>query len=75
VCDRVTFDIYILKSLSVISFFSISLLIYWVGLQKDEADKDNLIKVSHKLMQVGASVLSHHQVDADARQLVVITGA
>jgi hypothetical protein len=66
---------YILKSPSVISFFSISLLIYWVGLRKVEADKDNLIKVSHKMKQVGATVLSHHQVVVDARQLVVITGA
>jgi hypothetical protein len=40
--NRITFDKYTLKSPSVITFYSISLLIYWAGLQKLAADKEKL---------------------------------
>jgi hypothetical protein len=51
------------------------LLIYLVGLQNDEADKEKLIDGSRKLKKVAASVYSRHQVDVYARQLVVIMGS
>jgi hypothetical protein len=38
-----------LKSPSVITFYSISLLIYWAGLQKVAIDKEKLLKGAHKL--------------------------
>jgi hypothetical protein len=68
--NRVTFDHYILKSPSVISFFSISLLLYWAGLLKDLPDKDRLIEGAQKMKLVAAEVYSH-QVAADSLQLVV----
>jgi hypothetical protein len=42
--NKVTFDKFVLKSLSVISFFSVSLLMYCVGLQKDARDKGKLME-------------------------------
>jgi hypothetical protein len=68
--NRVTFDLYILKSPSVISFFSISLLLYWAGILKDLPDKDRLIEGAQKMKLVAAEVYSH-QVAADSLQLVV----
>jgi hypothetical protein len=70
--NRVTFDKYTLKSPSVISFFSISLLVYQEGLQKDATDKSKLLKGAHKMKQVVAAVYSNRQAEQDLRQLVII---
>jgi hypothetical protein len=67
VCNIVTFDKYIMKLPSVISFYSMYLLIYLIGLQKDEANKDKLIEWSHKLKQAATNIFSHYRVDVDAR--------
>jgi hypothetical protein len=60
-----------LKSPSVITFYSISLLIYWAGLQKDAADKERLIEGANRLKQVATSVYSR-QVE-DSHQLAIVT--
>jgi hypothetical protein len=69
--NRVTFDMFHLKSPSVITFYSISLLIYWEGLQKDVADKERLIEGANRLKQVATLVYSR-QVE-DSRQLAIVT--
>jgi hypothetical protein len=60
-----------LKSPSVISFYSISLLIYWAGLQKDVADKEKLIEGANKLKQVAALVYARQ--DDGSHQLAIVT--
>jgi hypothetical protein len=69
--NRITFDKFHLKSPSVITFYSISLLIYWAGLQKDAADKERLIEGANMLKQVATSVYSR-QVE-DSHQLAIVT--
>jgi hypothetical protein len=74
--NRITFDKYILKSPSVIIFYSISLLLYWAGLQKLLSDKEKLTEGAQKLKQVAAYVYSRQAkvpTDTEARQLAVIT--
>jgi hypothetical protein len=56
--NRVTFDKYNLKSSSVITFYSISLLIYWAGLQKVATDKEKLIEGPEAEAGGGCCVLS-----------------
>jgi glucose dehydrogenase len=69
--NRVTFDKFQLKSPGVITFYSISLLIYWVGLQKDATDKERLIEGANRLKQVATLVYSR-QVE-DSHQLAIVT--
>jgi hypothetical protein len=58
--NRVTFDKYNFKSPSIITFYSISLLIYWASLQKIATDKEKLLEGAQKLKQVVVVVYSRH---------------
>jgi hypothetical protein len=70
--NRVTFDKFHLKSPSVISFSSISLLIYWAGLQNDVVDKEKLLKGAHKLKKVAAMVYARPKHNDGSRQLAIM---
>jgi hypothetical protein len=71
--NRVTFDKIHLKSPSVITFYAISLLIYWAGLQKVPTDKGKLLEGAHKLKQVAAMVYSRQDKNGgDSHQLAIV---
>jgi hypothetical protein len=69
--NRITFDKFHLKSPSVISFYFISLLIYWAGLQKDVSDKEKLLEGAHKLKQAAAMVYARQEHNDDSRELAI----
>jgi hypothetical protein len=71
---KITFGKYTLKSPSLITFYSISLLIYWAGLQKLAADKEKMSEGAHKVKQVATSVYSRQAQTtiADSHQLAMV---
>jgi hypothetical protein len=54
------------------SFYSISLLIYWAGLQKDASDKKKLLEGAHKLKQAAAMVYARQEHNDDSCELAIV---
>jgi hypothetical protein len=62
----VTFEEHVLRSSSEITFFSISLLMYWAGLQKAE-DKERLSMGAQKMMHAASTIYAREAPLPQAR--------
>jgi hypothetical protein len=69
--NKVTFEKHILRSPSEIIFYSVSLLLYWTGLQK-EADKDQLAGGAKKLMHSATIIFSASSAAAGNMSMLLI---
>jgi hypothetical protein len=70
--NKVTFEKHILRSPSEISFFSISLLLYWEGLQEG-SDKGCLADGAAKLMLTASSIFAGRTNAAGPNSMPMIT--
>ena len=72
--NKIPFEKHIMRSPSEITFFSISLLMYWAGLQKME-DKECLTGGVNKMMHAAKAVYARRAAAPAPGQMLMITGA